>query len=107
MELEIILPLINRIIKKHYGGELVKMVTDGQYIKFIIPNMIEEDGEYTDLFHKNYWGMLWVYDNELVTTIRDIFGFDEEEIKEVLKEYFETKYGVSIKNITIVNDYGD
>lgn len=104
MELEIILPLINRIIKKHYGRELVMIETDGQYKNFIIPDMVEEDGEYTSLFHKNYWGRLWVFDNELVSVIKNIFQFDTEEVKEVLKNYFEKKYGVTIKEVDIVND---
>lgn len=95
--------LINRIIINHYGHDLVMKETDGGYLKFIIPGIVDRDGNEEMLFHKNYWGMLWVNDVELVEKIKSMFGFDENEIKEFLSKYFEYKYNIVVKQVSIPN----
>ena len=94
-----LLSLINRVIVKKYGQELVMDKTDGDYMKFTIPGIVDKDGDEEMLFHKNYWGILWINDTEIVDKIKDLFGFDGDEIKEYLKKYFESKYGVKIKKV--------
>ena len=99
-----LLSLINRVIVKNYGQELVMDKTDGDYIKFTIPGIVDKDGDDEMLFHKNYWGILWINDTEIVDKIKDLFGFDGDEIKEYLKKYFESKYGVKIKKVAFPYD---
>ena len=99
-----LLSLINRVIVKNYGQELVMDKTDGDYIKFTIPGIVDKDGDDEMLFHKNYWGMLWINDTEIVNKIKDLFGFDEDEIKKYLSRYFETKYGIKIKEVAFPYD---
>ena len=94
-----LLSLINRVIVKKYGQELIMDKTDGDYIKFTIPGIVDKDGDEEMLFHKNYWGILWINDTEIVDKIKDLFGFDGDEIKEYLSRYFETKYGIKIKKV--------
>jgi hypothetical protein len=106
MDNQMIVPLINRIIKKHYGRELEMIETDGEYKKFVIPDMVDDDGEFTELFHKNYWGRLWVYDYEIVNKMKSILGLDDVMLKLFLKHYFEKKYGVNIKEVSLP-DYDD
>lgn len=93
---------MNRIIIDHYGHDLVmKKNDDGEYLRFIIPGMVDEDGDDVGLFHKNAWGMLWAYDMDLVKKIQNMFGFDLDEIKYYLAKYFETKYDIKIKSVSI------
>jgi len=99
-----LLSLINRVIVKKYGQELIMDKTDGDYIKFTIPGIVDKDGDEEMLFHKNYWGILWINDTEIVDKIKDLFGFDGDEIKEYLKKYFESKYGVKIKKVAFPYD---
>jgi hypothetical protein len=99
-----LLSLINRVIVKKYGQELVMDKTDGDYMKFTIPGIVDKDGDEQMLFHKNYWGMLWINDTEIVKTIRDLFGFGGDETKKYLKKYFETKYGIKIKEVAFPYD---
>jgi hypothetical protein len=96
-----LLSLLNRIIIKHYGQGLVMNKTDGDYIKFTIPGIVDKDGDEQMLFHKNYWGLLWINDMEIVKKIKDLFGFDEDEIKYYLCKYFETKYNIEIKKVSL------
>jgi hypothetical protein len=96
-----LLSLLNRIIIKHYGQGLVMNKTDGDYIKFTIPGIVDKDGDEQMLFHKNYWGLLWINDMEIVKKIKDLFGFDEDEIKYYLRKYFETKYNIEIKKVSL------
>jgi hypothetical protein len=99
-----LLSLINRVIVKKYGQELVMDKTDGDYMKFTIPGIVDKDGDEQMLFHKNYWGMLWINDTEITKKIRDLFGFDGDEIKKYIKKYFETKYGIKIKSVSFPYD---
>ena len=99
-----LLSLIDRIIIDHYGQELVMDKTDGDYIKFTIPGIVDKDGDEEMLFHKNYWGMLWINDTKIVKKIRDLFGFDSDDIREYLKKYFESKYGIKIKEVAFPYD---
>jgi hypothetical protein len=100
-----LLSLINRVIVKSYGQELVMNKTDGDYyIKFTIPGIVDKDGDEEILFYKNYWGILWINDTEIVKKIRGLFGFDGDEIKKYLIKYFETKYDIKIKNVVYPYD---
>jgi len=102
-----VLSLINRIIIDHYGQELVMDENDG-YTRFTIPGIVDDDGDEIYLFHKNYWGMLWVNNIDLarsidlVEKIKNIFGFDEDELKYYLSKYFENKYNIKIKQVAII-----
>lgn len=94
--------LINRVIVKHYGQELVVDKTydeDTEYAKFTIPGIVDKDGDDVLLFHKNYWGLLWVNDRVITKKIQGLFGFDDDEIKEYLRKYFEVKYDIKIKSV--------
>jgi hypothetical protein len=100
-----LLSLINRIIIKHYGQELVMDKTDAEYVRFTIPGVLDKFGDDKIMFHKNYWGLLWVGDENIYIKIQDIFGFDEDEIKYYLRKYFETKYNIEIKKVALTGGY--
>ena len=96
--------LINRVIVNHYGQDLVVDKTidgDSDAVYFTIPGIVDDDGDDKLMFHKNFWGLLWAEDWDLVNKIKDIFGFDDDTIKECLHKYFEKKYDINIEGVKI------
>lgn len=100
--------LINRVILNHYGQDFVvdkKIEGDSEYVYFTIPGLVYNDGTDKLMFHKNFWGLLWVEDWDLYNKIKEVFGFDDDTAKEYIRKYFEKKYDIKIKGVKIVSDW--
>ena len=93
--------VIDLLIKERYG-EPLEMEEDDDYLYFYSPSNKRGKGN-NEPFERNAWGMLWVNDYILYKKIRNFLGLKNKEVKEYLKQYFEEKYGVKIKDVSSEN----
>ena len=93
-----VLDLIDVLFKDRYG-DVLEMDEDDGYLYFYQPSGRRGQGN-NEPFERNAWGKLWVNDYVMYKKIRSLLGLTNKETKEYLKNYFEEKYGVEIKDIS-------
>lgn len=88
--------LVEKLFDERYGTPL-NMSEDDDYLYFRVPGLDPENRP----FDRNAWGMLWVNDYIIYKRIKSLLGLNNEETKDLIKNFFENKYSIKIKKLAL------
>lgn len=97
-----IFSIIDKIILDKHGSSL-KMYNDDEYLYFYPSNREVKKGN-NEPFERNSWGRLWINDYDTYKDIKGLLGLNHEEAKEIIRNYFSTKYDIQIKDVSSESD---
>lgn len=103
--------ILDKLFINRYGSILVKEDQPDGYIVFYDENQPYSKNEEQPFsqrgvpFELNIGGNLWVNDYVFFKRIRNLFGLSTIEVNELLKNYFEEKYGVEVKMVSSEGGY--
>jgi hypothetical protein len=94
--------LVENLMVDRYGAPLKMEETNEGYLYFHPSNReVRINGD--EPFSRNTWGRLWVNDIIFYRKMKDLVGLKNREIRDLLKKFFEDKFGIKIRDV--VEDY--
>jgi hypothetical protein len=95
--------VLDKLFIKRYGSLLVKDEKPDGYVVFLdgLPSYKENNP-----FELNVAGNLWINDYTFFKSIKDLIGFETSlGAKELIKRYFQDRYGVKVTMVSIASGY--
>lgn len=110
--------VVDRVFKKFYGDDLVMVDSDGDnYLVFLPKKILEElmsKDEHSKIplvniskIHRNAWGNLFFDETEILFDLISVFGVKENELDELILNYFREKYKTYFKKISYNISYDE
>jgi hypothetical protein len=95
--------VLDKLFIKRYGSLLVKDENPDGYVVFLDSQPSHKEN---NPFELNVAGNLWINDYTFFKSIKDLIGFETSlGAKELIKRYFEDRYGVKVVMVSIASGY--
>ena len=95
--------VLDKLFIKRYGSLLVKNEQPDGYVVFSDGQPYSKEN---NPFELNVAGNLWINDYTFFKNIKDLIGFETSlGAKELIKRYFQDRYGVKVTMVSIGSGY--